>query len=290
MEAFATIRTGVWWERREESSSVSNAGGAINIRDPEGVISVPIRTDDIVEQDGANLTLFRGSDSLLHAPAKLLFETPELAAEFASGLPAESSVAAAKRHGAFLASRSPNPVSAMALCALLLLEFGYVIAKGTPDPLGLALHRDTLPFPNPTALLTSAFHHWSLIHLALNIAFMMILGPLVERMLGSPKRFLALFFGSAAFGAWVSLGLGTGMAPTAGASGGVFGMFGVLLAHYALSPNVGASQARQGTLLALWIIGGNLAVSLLPIFDFPLHLAGLLFGFTAAIPFVAVKR
>jgi len=87
-------------------------------------------------------------------------------------------------------------------------------------------------------LVTSAFLHGGIAHIALNMYALYAFGSMVERTMG-PRRFALLYFASVLTGSLVQLlvvtaKLDQGIAPTVGASGGVFG---VLLAFGALFPH-----------------------------------------------------
>ena len=73
-------------------------------------------------------------------------------------------------------------------------------------------------------LVTSGFLHFGLLHLAFNMYFLYVLGPILERPLGR-TRFALLYFASLLGG---SLGviLSDSTSITAGASGAVFGLLG----------------------------------------------------------------
>lgn len=73
-------------------------------------------------------------------------------------------------------------------------------------------------------LITSGFLHFGLLHLAFNMYFLYVLGPILERPLGR-TRFALLYFASLLGG---SLGviLSDSTSITAGASGAVFGLLG----------------------------------------------------------------
>jgi membrane associated rhomboid family serine protease len=90
----------------------------------------------------------------------------------------------------------------------------------------------------PWQLVTYAFLHAGLAHIALNLYALYVFGGMVERVLGA-RRFIALYFASVLAAALVQLWVMTatvdqGVGPTVGASGGVFG---VLLAFAALYPH-----------------------------------------------------
>ena len=90
----------------------------------------------------------------------------------------------------------------------------------------------------PWQLITYAFLHGGFAHIALNMLALVIFGPSVERELGA-KRYLVLYFASVISAACVQLlavtmSAHSGVYPTIGASGGIFGVllaFGMLFPH-----------------------------------------------------------
>ncbi len=77
-------------------------------------------------------------------------------------------------------------------------------------------------------LLTSAFLHGSLLHLGFNMLALYLFGPFVEQILGRWRyiaTYLTLSASASAFVYWLS----SPMVATIGASGAVFGMFGLAL-------------------------------------------------------------
>ena len=81
-------------------------------------------------------------------------------------------------------------------------------------------------------LATPVLVHGSLLHLAFNMYFLYLVGPLVERLYGS-VRFLLLYGLTAAAGSTASFIFG-GDAPSVGASGAIFGLCGALVAVSAI--------------------------------------------------------
>ena len=77
-------------------------------------------------------------------------------------------------------------------------------------------------------LFTAMFLHFGIAHLALNMWALWDVGRLVERLLGR-ARFALLFLGSATAANLLSLAINGGNAVCAGASGGVFSLYGALL-------------------------------------------------------------
>jgi rhomboid protease GluP len=90
-------------------------------------------------------------------------------------------------------------------------------------------------------LLSPVLVHGSLLHLAFNMYFLYLVGPLVEQLYGS-ARFLLLYVLTAATASLASFLLGPG--PSVGASGALFGLCGVLLIGRALHRPVLRGQQR----------------------------------------------
>ncbi len=121
-------------------------------------------------------------------------------------------------------------------------------------------------------IITSGFSHSGLIHLGLNMWILWLIGQAVERSLG-PSRFVAAWFCAIAGGALVGL-LEAPLVFAVGASGGVYGLFGVVFMAQRRS---GIDPWRSG-------IGGtillNLVISIaLPGIALGGHVGGLLAGF-----------
>ena len=83
-------------------------------------------------------------------------------------------------------------------------------------------------------LLTSAFLHFGIIHIALNMYALYQGGALVERLFGS-TRFALIYLLSALAGS-VASGWWDPLRNSAGASGAIFGVYGALLAFLAGAP------------------------------------------------------
>ncbi|WP_317492527.1 rhomboid family intramembrane serine protease [Haloechinothrix sp. LS1_15] len=119
-------------------------------------------------------------------------------------------------------------------------------------------------------LITSGFLHFGLMHLAVNMLALWILGRELERLLG-PTRYLALYGlallgGSAAVFAFSDLGT-----QTAGASGAVYGVLGGIL--------IAVLRLRLNLTPILGIIAINLVISFgVPQISWLGHLGGLVMG------------
>lgn len=126
-------------------------------------------------------------------------------------------------------------------------------------------------------LLTSGFLHFGLIHLAVNMWSLWVIGKDLERLLGR-RRFVLVYFASLFGGAVVALLFSPANYQIAGASGAVFGLMGGLVAVLA--------WVRLPLRSAMIIIVLNLVFSLtVPGISLADHLGGLATGalLTAAI-------
>jgi membrane associated rhomboid family serine protease len=150
---------------------------------------------------------------------------------------------------------------------------------GSPDLIrGLMLDKAALAAGEWWRLLTVTLVHGSLIHLGFNMYALYISGPLVEALYGR-GLFLAFYLLAAAGGSVASYLV----FPTnsVGASGAVFGLFGVLLtATYVHKPALGLQARRLTGQIAMLIII-NLAIGFGlggGVIDNAAHVGGLLVG------------
>ena len=132
-------------------------------------------------------------------------------------------------------------------------------------------------------MLTSAFLHFGIFHLAFNMWVLWQLGEIVERLVGN-IGFLVLYFISALGGSVVSL-LWNPMVVSAGASGAVFGVGGALLGFIVLRADtipVEILKRLRGSMLSFlaYNIVFGLAVSGI---DLACHIGGLLTGFVCGL-------
>ena len=128
---------------------------------------------------------------------------------------------------------------------------------------------------------TSTFLHGGLLHLGFNMLWLRYLGPTVMKELG-PSRFLVIFMltgilGSLASNLYGVYFMGGTPWPSIGASGGVFGLIGVLLAFGRRRGGAwGRSLAGR---MAFWaLIAGGIGF-VLPGVNNVAHLGGLASGF-----------
>ncbi|MFN2540019.1 MAG: rhomboid family intramembrane serine protease [Mycobacteriales bacterium] len=119
-------------------------------------------------------------------------------------------------------------------------------------------------------LLTSTFLHFGVIHLALNMYGLYLLGPVLEQAFGQ-VRFAVTYLLSGLGGAALSYALGPQYEIAAGASGAVFGLFG---AFYILGRRRNLDVSAITTTIALNLV---LSFSLSGI-DWRGHVGGLIAG------------
>ncbi|QYF94573.1 rhomboid family intramembrane serine protease [Massilia sp. PAMC28688] len=143
----------------------------------------------------------------------------------------------------------------------------------------------------PWRLLSSMFLHIGLIHIALNMYMLLVLGPFVERAFGK-LRFLLIYllsglFGSLASAMWFSASQEVSVA--AGASGALMGISGAFLGRI-LSPGRGQLDAHaigmKGPLIQTIAI--NLVIGFLNTgigIDNAAHIGGLVAGLVLGLAF-----
>jgi membrane associated rhomboid family serine protease len=124
-------------------------------------------------------------------------------------------------------------------------------------------------------LLTSAFLHAGLLHLASNMLALFVVGVPLERSIGS-VRFAVVYLASALGGSLLALALSDPYTLGVGASGAVFGLFGALAV---LRRRVGAEATGVAVLIGL-----NLVISFtLPGISWQAHVGGLVTGAVVAV-------
>jgi membrane associated rhomboid family serine protease len=125
-------------------------------------------------------------------------------------------------------------------------------------------------------LLSVALVHGSFIHLGFNMYALWIIGPIVEALYG-PWRFFAVYLVCIAAGSAASFAVSENLA--VGASGGVFGLFGVLLVADRVHKPALTRNARNLTAQIGMLIVINLFIGFsIPNIDNAAHIGGLLAG------------
>jgi rhomboid protease GluP len=187
-------------------------------------------------------------------------------------------------------SATPLPFVTPALVALNVAIFLVMVIAGVsimePTPLDLVRWgADLAPLVEHGQwwrILTAAFLHVGILHLAFNMWALWNSGIFVERLFGS-GRFLTAYFLSAAGGDLASIAFQPHTV-SAGASGAIFGIYGALIGflvtqHRSIPPTAVTSLSRN----ALAFIGYNILFGLNPLshIDMAAHLGGLLTGLVA---------
>lgn len=126
-------------------------------------------------------------------------------------------------------------------------------------------------------LVTSVFIHFGIIHLALNMYCLYMAGVYLESMLGK-ARYIAAYLATGVLGGIASLWWHNDNLNGAGASGAIFGLYGLFLAL--LTTNLIPKQVRQSLLSSIGIfIVYNLIYGIKGGVDNAAHIGGLLSGF-----------
>ena len=133
----------------------------------------------------------------------------------------------------------------------------------------------------PWRLLSSAFLHFGLFHLVMNMLALLVLGADLERYLGR-ARFVAVFLVSAVSGGAAVALFADPISQTVGASGGVFGLLGA--AAVVILHNKGDLRPLVSVLVL------NAIISFLPGISLLGHLGGLIGGMLAAVVLVYGRR
>ncbi len=127
-------------------------------------------------------------------------------------------------------------------------------------------------------LLTSMFLHFGIVHIALNMYVLYLVGPSLERAVGR-LRYVALYLLAGLGGAATSYALGPPNEQAAGASGAIFGLFAALFV---------LQRRRGGDISSIAVtIGLNLVLGLtISSIDIRAHLGGLVAGGITAFALV----
>ena len=170
-----------------------------------------------------------------------------------------------------------RPIITQVMIALNVLAYVVtVVQSGSPMNNSRAgLFTATSMIPELTAngewwrILTSGFMHFGLIHLALNMAALFVVGPVVEQELGR-LRYSAVYFLSLLGGSAAAFYFGTVCQQLAGASGAVFGLMGALLIVF--------KRQKRDISTILVVVGINLVSNLFTNASLLGHLGGFVIG------------
>ncbi|HET7172315.1 MAG TPA: rhomboid family intramembrane serine protease [Gaiellales bacterium] len=169
------------------------------------------------------------------------------------------------RRPGFLMARDPYVTYLLIAINVATLAFtnkvggGFGLGGGQLKPFGneLALYGPAVANGQDYRLITAAFVHYGLLHLAVNMYALYLIGGVFERYVG-PTRFLVLYMVSALAGSFGAL-LVTPHAHTVGASGAIFGLMGALFVF----------ERQRGMALLGGSIGGLILINLLITFGIP---------------------
>ncbi len=166
----------------------------------------------------------------------------------------------------------------LAVFALMVLSgAGFFSFRGEDLLAWGANFRPALDGAGSLRLLTSMFLHGGLIHLLMNMYGLLIAGTLLEPVLGSFRLMTAyLLTGLAGSIASVMFHPAT---VSVGASGAIFGLFGLLLVAMAMGDPRVAALRRVFMTNVLFFVALNLALGfMLPGIDNAAHIGGFLVG------------
>ncbi|MEV7397992.1 rhomboid family intramembrane serine protease [Aeromicrobium sp. NPDC092404] len=130
-------------------------------------------------------------------------------------------------------------------------------------------------------LLTSAFLHADVLHLAFNMYALYLFGPYIERALGT-WRFIAAYVTMAVFASVFVFVLTEPTTATIGASGAVFGLFGMAL--------ILLLKAKQDVTTLLVLLAINAVLSLRANISWQGHLGGFVVGCLLGLAFAYAPR
>lgn len=131
-------------------------------------------------------------------------------------------------------------------------------------------------------LLTSGFLHFDVIHLAVNMISLYILGRNLETALGV-TRFIMVYFVSLLGGSAAAMLLQDNYTTSAGASGAIFGLMGAMLLM--------VLKLKMSPTPVLAIIGLNLVISFtITGISWQAHIGGLIFGAAATAALIYAPR
>lgn len=190
------------------------------------------------------------------------------------------------------ASGLERPVVTWTLLAVTVAVSLLAMVSGPGSPLAQAeawLRLDKLAIlfgGEYWRLLTVTLVHGGIVHLLFNMYALWVIGPIVEALYGS-WRYLGIYLLCAAAGSAASYA--TSWVPAVGASGAIFGLFGVLLVADRVHKPALTRNARNLTAQIGVLIGINLLIGFsVPGIDNAAHIGGLLAG--AWLGFVVVPR
>jgi rhomboid protease GluP len=171
--------------------------------------------------------------------------------------------------GQALYAATPRVYFSWLIMAANLAYFAFMCIQGVdflnPDPDHLIQWGADHSFRTTSGqwwrLVTSAFMHAGIIHLAVNMWALFNFGPLTERLFGN-FHFFVLYMGCAVISGLASLRFDVNVA-VVGASGAIFGLFGAMLGFLAFQrKSIPPTIAKSIATPTLIFIGYNVAIGL----------------------------
>ena len=138
-------------------------------------------------------------------------------------------------------------------------------------------------------LITNVFLHFGVIHITMNMYCLYSIATYIEPMLGKPK-YITAYLCTGVLASLTSLWWHTEPANSAGASGAIFGVYGLFLAF--LTTNLIPQSIRKSLLQSIGVfVVFNLAFGLKSGVDNAAHIGGLVSGFAIGYAYVfAIKK
>jgi membrane associated rhomboid family serine protease len=210
-------------------------------------------------------------------PAPVGFQCPECVAGAAASIPQVTTVAG----GAPISKPAVTYTLIGINVAIFALQFAVGVNAVAGDwgmwPVGIAVGGEWW------RLVTAAFLHGSILHVAFNMYVLFALGPTLERILGH-VRYLTLYLLAALGGGVASYVFSDIRTVSVGASGAIFGLMGALV--------VAGRRLRYDITQVLILLGINVVIGFVsPGVDWRAHLGGLVTGaVVAAIMVFPEKR
>lgn len=212
------------------------------------------------------------------------FQCKECVAQAAGSAPVYTSQQTFQQP-AGVAAAAARPVVTYVLLAiniaafLLALMGGVEVAAGQfgMRPAFIALDNEWYRF------VTSAFLHWTILHIGFNMLVLFMIGPPLERLLGH-TRFLVLYLLAAIGGSVASYCFSPITTASVGASGAIFGLMAALI--------VAGRSLRYDVTQVIILLGINLVIGFLPggNIDWRAHLGGLIVGALVAAVFAYAPK
>ncbi len=177
-----------------------------------------------------------------------------------------------------------RPTATYAILVVCVVAFGLEMLTGTDSAINRfgMIGGEVAINGQWYRLVTSAFLHVNILHIAMNMYVLYIIAPVIERFLGH-ARFLILYVLAGLGGSVASFAFSSPNTASVGASGAIFGLMGALL--------IMARRTHANISQAMSLIGLNLVFGfLVPGIDWRAHLGGLFVGFAVAAIFGYAPR